>query len=169
MFDDGKPGEIFVRMSKAGSTIAGLMDCFAISVSMALQYGVPLPDLVQKYIHTRFDPSGVTNNKEIRFARSIMDYIFRWMALRFLNKEDLEVLGMTKPMEDDIRTETNGHTVVPKVSATPTTAETTSLSTFTKTFEGQADAPPCFLCGAMMVRNGNCYKCLNCGSTSGCS
>jgi len=155
LFEDGSPGELFVTMSKEGSTLSGVMDCFATSISIGLQYGVPLKVLASKFIHTRFEPAGITTNKDIKFAKSIMDYIFRWMALRFSSKEDLEELG-----------------IVP-VSQAP-------LTTFTEeklekkqdsksTFVNQEDAPPCSDCGTMMVRNGSCYKCTNCGSTSGCS
>lgn len=145
-YEDGSLGEIFITMAKEGSVISGLMDAFATSVSLALQYGVPLQVLVDKLSHTRFEPSGYTGNKEIPFAKSIMDYIFRWLALRFLSVEEAQAVEATSP-------------------AASVPAEDQGLS-----FVNSADAPPCMGCGsASMVRNGSCYKCLNCGATSGCS
>ncbi len=155
LFEDGKPGELFITMSKEGSTLSGVMDCFATSVSIGLQYGVPLKVLAEKFIHTRFEPAGITNNKDIKFAKSMMDYIFRWMSLRFLSKEDLEELGMA-PVAQPL-------TTFAEKSAEKKGTESKSA------FANQEDAPPCWNCGAIMVRNGSCYKCLNCGSTSGCS
>jgi ribonucleoside-diphosphate reductase alpha chain len=169
LFEDGQPGEIFITMSKEGSTLSGLMDCFATMVSLSLQYGVPLPVLVKKFIHVRFEPSGVTNNRDIRFAKSIIDYIFRWMALKFLPAEQAQEFKVTelpgaKP--------TNGAAASAVAEPKPATAPSTS-SAFEQqekiTFAAQADAPACSDCGSLMVRNGNCYKCVNCGSTSGCS
>jgi len=150
MYDDGTPGEIFIVMSKEGSVVSGLMDCFATAVSMALQYGVPLSVLVKKFSHTRFEPSGFTNDKEIPIAKSVIDYIFRWLALKFLPSEE-----QPEATQD-----------------TPVMSNHTKVSTEEwerKVFAMQADAPPCVECGAIMVRNGACYKCLNCGSTYGCS
>lgn len=154
-YEDGSPGEIFITMAKEGSVISGLMDAFATSVSLALQYGVPLQVLVDKLSHTRFEPSGYTGNKEIPFAKSIMDYIFRWLALRFLSAEEAQAV----------------HTAVnatePAAAQTPVADEVQPKAL---SFVNSADAPPCMGCGsASMVRNGACYKCLNCGATSGCS
>jgi ribonucleoside-diphosphate reductase alpha chain len=148
MYEDGSPGEVFIVMSKEGSTISGLMDGFATAISMSLQYGVPLEVLVNKFAHMRFEPSGFTGDKNIPIAKSILDYIFRWLALKFLQPEDRpNVLPSdSKPLA------TNGH------------AENEQ-----RVFLEQADAPPCSVCGSIMVRNGTCYKCLNCGTTSGCS
>ncbi|MFH1145463.1 MAG: vitamin B12-dependent ribonucleotide reductase [bacterium] len=163
MYDDGKPGEIFVRMSKAGSVISGLMESFAIAVSLALQYGVPLKVLVNKFSHVRFEPSGYTTNPQIRIAKSIVDYIFRWLASKFLPKEDQVIVGVQiKELEED----------TPAVSATLELAMEEARANDSQmkiVFDNQADAPVCDTCGSIMVRNASCYKCLNCGSTSGCS
>jgi ribonucleoside-diphosphate reductase alpha chain len=147
MYEDGNPGEIFITMSKEGSTISGLMDSFATAISLALQYGVPLPILVSKFSHARFEPAGWTNNKEIPVAKSVMDYIFRWLALKFHLAEAVPVPEMTM---------TNGHA---KEADALVPSERMLL---------QEDAPPCSDCGSIMVRAGACYRCLNCGSTSGC-
>jgi ribonucleoside-diphosphate reductase alpha chain len=164
MYEDGSPGELFLVMSKEGSTISGLMDGFATAVSLALQYGVPLEVLVNKFAHTRFEPSGFTGNKEIPMAKSILDYIFRWMALKFMKPEDRpNVLTPTnKPLngshDDDPRTLKETQSRLSQVEEKER-----------QVFQAQSDAPPCSVCGALMVRNGSCYKCLNCGTTSGCS
>jgi len=175
LYKDGSPGEIFVVMSKEGSTISGLMDAFSTSISLALQYGVPLKVLINKFVHTRFEPSGWTNNPEIRIAKSVVDYIFRWLGLKFLSKEDQEALGLTKTTEEDLATQTrlNGQ-MPPKQHVIAKTLETIISTKTVKdepnlfTFDPQSDAPPCDNCGMIMVRNGSCYKCLNCGNTSGC-
>jgi ribonucleoside-diphosphate reductase alpha chain len=164
LYEDGKPGEIFLVMSKEGSTISGLMDAFATSVSLALQYGVPLEVLVKKFAHTRFEPSGFTKNPEIPIAKSITDYIFRWLASKFLTPTQQDAIGV-------IRREPEA-----EVPALPETTVTIPLRPVIEetgqpkiTFQGQEDAPACSDCGSIMIRNGTCYKCLNCGSTSGCS
>ncbi len=152
MFDDGSPGEIFIVMAKEGSTISGLMDAFATAISMTLQYGVPLKVLVDKFSHIRFEPSGFTGNKQIHIAKSVLDYIFRWLALKFLPETE-----RPKNSENDNHIAANGN-------------GSESKEDYEKhIFQTQSDAPPCFECGAIMVRNGSCYKCLSCGSTSGCS
>ena len=160
MYEDGAPGEVFIVMSKEGSTISGLMDGFATAISMALQYGVPLEVLVNKFAHMRFEPSGFTGDKNIPIAKSILDYIFRWLALKFLQPEDrpnvLPTDANSKPLA------TNGHTEARLKMLQLAEKEQ-------RVFQEQADAPPCSVCGAIMVRNGTCYKCLNCGTTSGCS
>src|SRR2546425_12629785 len=170
LYSDGSPGEIFVKMSKEGSTIAGLMDSFSISISLALQYGVPLKVLVNKFIHTRFEPSGFTNNPEIRIATSVVDYLFKWLGLRFLSKEDQDSIGLTKTNEANRETQTRLVEPVPtKYSATMSHLEGKTRSDQDMvTFDPQSDAPPCDNCGMIMVRAGSCYKCLNCGNTSGC-
>ncbi|MGC8634096.1 MAG: LAGLIDADG family homing endonuclease [Candidatus Limnocylindrales bacterium] len=241
-YPDGQPGELFIRMAKEGSTIAGLMDSMAIAVSVALQYGVPLRDLVNKFAHVRFEPSGFTGNPEIPIAKSIVDYIFRWLGSRFLPKEEREALGILDRSGED---ETAGPAeLAPGMPSAPapagpqasaagpaegSAAPAASVSTLEvadratvsppaspeavpdhapraagqpgasanldagsnghgatpgqplKTlgialgrsqkvaFQAQADAPSCPDCGSIMVRNGSCYKCLNCGTTSGCS
>jgi ribonucleoside-diphosphate reductase alpha chain len=157
LYPDGTPGEIFITMSKEGSVVSGLMDSFATAISLALQYGVPLETLVNKFAHMRFEPSGVTNNPQIRFAKSIMDYIFRWLALKFLPPEK-------QPASEAASIE--NHT---NLSGKATEPQRTLRETEQMVFQFQADAPPCPDCGSIMVRNGACYKCLNCGTTSGCS
>jgi ribonucleoside-diphosphate reductase alpha chain len=155
MYEDGNPGEIFLVMAKEGSTISGLMDAFATSVSLALQYGVPLSALSAKFTHMRFEPSGFTGNAEIPIAKSIMDYIFRWLDLKFAVSEEEE-------------TETMSTTAEP--AALMTNSPDDQQGDLEKTvFTSQADAPPCHVCGSIMVRSGTCYKCFNCGATSGCS
>ena len=147
LYDDGQPGEIFIRMAKAGSTIAGLMDSFGIAVSLAIQYGVPLEILCAKFSHTRFEPSGWTGVKEIGYAKSIMDYIGRWLALKFLPP--------TTPPTTGVRAEA--------------TAPAPAHLSAGELGEAETDAPACKECGAIMTRSGSCYRCANCGSTSGCS
>jgi len=146
-YEHTKPGEIFIVMAKEGSTVSGLMDAFATAVSLALQYGVPLKVLCDKFSHSRFEPSGWSGNPQIGYAKSLMDYIFRWLGLKFL----------------------------PPTSPPPTGAE--SLPTGSApaylpgngSRSGQTDAPLCKKCGAIMTRSGPCYRCADCGSTSGCS
>ncbi len=148
MYEDGTPGEVFISMAKEGSTISGLMDSFATSISYALQYGVPLKFFVDKFSHVRFEPSGWTGNQQVPYAKSIMDYIFRWLGAKFLGPEyaaneagDAPVLRATEPEPQQALP------FAPAVS----------------------DAPMCSECGGFMTRNGSCYKCENCGGTSGCS
>ena len=269
LYADGQPGEIFLKMAKEGSTVSGLMDSFATTVSVALQYGVPLRDLVHKFAHVRFEPSGFTGNQEIPIAKSIVDYIFRWLGSRFLSTEEKATLGLidrsaidapaaeasplaaapavststplttgqsatsasggstsspgaqpdaseavapptaseatppdkgavsesasesgpqgsgseAAPREELAVIATNGHAnghaangngnasspVSNGGGGTSTGAITMSLGATKVSFQTQADAPSCAECGSIMVRNGSCYKCLNCGSTSGCS
>jgi ribonucleoside-diphosphate reductase alpha chain len=149
MFDDGTPGEIFVTMAKEGSTISGLMDSFSTSISYCLQYGVPLKFLVDKFGHVRFEPSGWTGNPAIPYAKSIPDYIFRWLANKFLGAEYT----------------TNEAGASPALRPT----ETSPQESLPFTAAVVSDAPMCAECGGMMTRNGSCYKCENCGGTSGCS
>jgi ribonucleoside-diphosphate reductase alpha chain len=248
LYPDGQPGEIFLKMAKEGSTVSGLMDSFATTVSVALQYGVPLKDLVNKFAHVRFEPSGFTGNSEIPIAKSIVDYIFRWMGSRFLPDDDKAILGLidrsavvdaapanpfaagiaaftsgpaqegeppvdpieaASPVVDRPSTTDSDAAKATAVAAEPAEAPapakeelaviatnshanghaangngkaggnggggsnagtvTLSLGATKVSFQTQADAPSCADCGSIMVRNGSCYKCLNCGSTSGCS
>jgi ribonucleotide reductase alpha subunit len=173
MYEDGTPGEIFLTMSKEGSTISGLMDSFATAISLALQYGVPLPTLVDKFAHTRFEPSGITNNVDIRFAKSIMDYIFRWLGAKFLNRQPaLEPsLSNGHGEESELVAESDSDIPQPALPAaeTPDSRVLSLTERERETFQNQADAPICTECGSLMVRNGACYKCLNCGSVFGCS
>ena len=164
-YDDGSPGEIFIKIAKEGSTISGLMDTIGILTSMALQYGVPLEVLVSKFSHVRFEPSGFTKNPEIPMAKSLIDYIFRFLGSRFMSPEQRAGIGLVAPeaAATDSRPalETKPALVEHQASRAPIVS--------TLGFSPQADAPSCPDCGAIMVRNGSCYKCHNCGATSGCS
>jgi ribonucleoside-diphosphate reductase alpha chain len=174
LYESGQPGELFLTMAKEGSTISGFADAFAQAISYALQYGVPLQDLVDKFSHVRFEPAGMTKNPEIRFAKSIVDYIFRWLAAKFLSEEAKYHAGVNVPeqpttpeqltldvkaMAGDVA-RTEGQSALQQ-SAPP-------RSTFAA-IQNQEDAPPCSMCGSIMVRSGACYKCTNCGTTSGCA
>ncbi len=168
MYDDGAPGELFVTMAKEGSVVSGLMDSFATSISMALQYGVPLKVLTDKFSHTRFEPSGFTGNPDIPIAKSITDYIFRWLALKFLPHEDgaaaKELPPGTAPAAPRLAA---AHTVEARVTVLPDPV--VAVPAEEPPYLAQADAPPCPNCGSITVRNGACYKCVNCGTTTGCS
>jgi ribonucleoside-diphosphate reductase alpha chain len=161
LYDDGNPGEIFLRMAKEGSTISGLMDTIATMTSITLQYGVPLKALVDKFSHTRFEPSGFTNNREIPMAKSVTDYVFRYLGNRFLREEALA------PDEQETQAEVTGLSEVPRAAVAGGSADRGPEER--STFINQADAPTCTECGSITVRNGACYKCPNCGATSGCS
>jgi ribonucleoside-diphosphate reductase alpha chain len=164
LFEDGTPGEIFLVMAKEGSTISGFADAFAQAISYALQYGVPLQTLVDKFSHSRFEPSGMTKNPEVRFAKSIVDYIFRWMATK--------VLSTDAQFRAGVNLKENGDEVAaPSAAATAAAAaapEKPRGSEFAA-MRNQEDAPPCSTCGSIMIRSGSCYKCANCGTTSGCA
>lgn len=147
-YEDGQPGEVFIKMAKEGSTVSGLMDSFATVVSLSLQYGVPLRVLCDKLSHTRFEPSGWSRNPHIGFAKSIMDYLFRWLDLRFLKGESGSLFDLPVVQAEQRKTD--------PVQAL---AEMVQVE----------DAPPCPNCGSLMVRNGSCHRCMTCGSTSGCS
>jgi ribonucleoside-diphosphate reductase alpha chain len=166
LFADGQPGEIFLVMAKEGSTISGFADAFAQAISYALQYGVPLQALVDKFSHVRFEPSGMTRNPEIRFAKSIVDYIFRWLASKFLSAEAQYHAGVNgRELEE------TGHGLV-KTAEDPAAALTAPRAAAANphtTIQNQEDAPPCSTCGSIMIRSGACYKCVNCGNTSGCA
>jgi ribonucleoside-diphosphate reductase alpha chain len=222
LYPSGQPGEIFIKMAKEGSTVSGLMDSFATSISLALQHGVPLKVLCEKFAHTRFEPSGWTGNEQIGYAKSLMDYIFRWLNLRFLSGEQMTLfagLGMQTPQlpaspsiipdvepEDDAVSSqrhlarlaeevakrlnqvsgqpgnaAGGGGIAPDVHAPSATAATPThgpslkdrgiyhASEAMREMYEMGDAPSCSVCGAIMVRNGSCYRCMSCGSTSGCS
>jgi ribonucleoside-diphosphate reductase alpha chain len=175
LFEDGMPGEIFLVMAKEGSTISGFADAFAQAISYALQYGVPLQALVDKFSHVRFEPSGMTRNPDVRFAKSIVDYIFRWMASKFLSPEAQFRAGVNN--RDDVQ-EAGAAAVeipAPKVSSAEALTATVSATRAVvpaspmAAMQNQEDAPPCTTCGSIMVRSGSCYKCSNCGTTSGCA
>jgi len=174
LYKDGQPGEIFITMAKEGSTISGLMDSFATAVSLALQYGVPLKVLCDKFSHSRFEPSGWTPNPQIRYAKSIMDYIFRWMALKFLPKDaqPREDLSLAAPNGVEAEKASNLASQFTRAVGSPPvegSAYEASGQPSLAGVEHSDDAPSCSDCGAIMVRNGSCYRCMNCGSTSGCS
>jgi ribonucleoside-diphosphate reductase alpha chain len=168
LFEDGQPGEIFLVMAKEGSTISGFADAFAQAISYALQYGVPLQALVDKFSHVRFEPSGMTRNPEIRFAKSIVDYIFRWLASKFLSPEAQFHAGVNGRELEDSR-----HSLTPTADAgadaAAATAGKAAAANPHSTIQNQEDAPPCSTCGSIMIRSGACYKCSNCGNTSGCA
>jgi ribonucleoside-diphosphate reductase alpha chain len=179
LYEDNSPGELFITMSKEGSTISGLMDTIATSISLALQYGVPLSVLVDRFSHMRFEPSGFTGNPDIPIAKSIVDYIFRWLGLKFLRTEDghidnslsqkaaqvakqiIDTPQMTLPMQKS---------PAPRASSwVRPVSEAALVQAEKEIFRSQADAPPCHVCGTITVRSGACYACPNCGTTTGCS
>jgi ribonucleoside-diphosphate reductase alpha chain len=169
LYEDGSPAEVFISMAKQGSTIYGLMESFGRAISYALQYGVPLQDLVRNFSHMRFEPSGMTSNPEIPFAQSVIDYLFRWLASKFLSAEEVEQLGILTPevkqrMVERLDGETNGNGHNGH-GESPADVVRTGVARL----NGQSDAPACAGCGWIMVRSGTCYRCENCGSTSGCS
>ena len=162
MYADGQPGEIFIKMAKEGSTLSGIMDAFALSVSISLQYGVPLRALVDKFVNSRFEPSGYTGNPKIRYAKSVVDYIGRWLGGKFISVDYLD----------------NDAVAVEEVAAAPKPAPAAPVAVMPKVADPEStarpraavdDAPYCSECGMLMTPNGSCYKCSNCGSTSGCS
>ena len=193
LYPNGQPGEIFIKMAKEGSTVSGLMDSFATAVSLSLQHGVPLKVLCEKFAHTRFEPSGWTGNEQIGFAKSIMDYIFRWLQLRFLSGHQLSLfsglaVGVQRPVDEPLH-----ETTPPAGGLLPETSQGGASGSIEdrglygapetrrsggaifhaadamKEYLDMGDAPSCHTCGAIMVRNGSCYRCMSCGSTSGCS
>jgi ribonucleoside-diphosphate reductase alpha chain len=193
LYEDGTPGEIFLVMAKEGSTLSGVMDAYATSISLALQYGVPLAALVRKFSHMRFEPSGFTPNKQIPYAKSILDYIFRWLGSRFLPMDEQVTLGIRSPeeaAEEGKKSEEAAPAKKADVQPGKTSAKssasnkkvngsanggTSSGGPETLTNSMQAlpyvsdDAPPCSVCGSsLMVRQGACYRCLNCGAQGGC-
>jgi ribonucleoside-diphosphate reductase alpha chain len=186
LFDDGQPGELFITMAKEGSTIGGLMDSIGTLTSLAWQYGVPLDALVRKFAHQRFEPSGFTKNPEIRNATSITDYVFRWMALQFIpgyresinaarNQPELSMPGLAEEIKKNV------NRPVPELLPIAEDTDIVELkpgsghkpdrraATLTQMITNQQDAPSCPNCGQITVRNGACYKCLNCGESLGCS
>ena len=164
MYEDGRPGEIFIKMSKEGSTLSGVMDGLALTVSIGLQYGVPLKVYVDKLLNTRFEPSGITANPKIRFVSSVLDYIARWLGGRFISADYLKLNGTPLP---EAGAAAAAPTVVAQALASlPSLPASNASSKPSNAHEG---APTCSECGMLMVPNGACYKCENCGSTSGCS
>ncbi len=205
MYPNGQPGEIFIKMAKEGSTVSGLMDAFATAISLSLQHGVPLKVLCEKFAHTRFEPSGWTGNEQIGFAKSIMDYIFRWLQLRFLSGTQLTLfagmaqqatgateapksltpepypsmreafqettrgMGATSAPQGGILSEVNAGHAASEGHLRMEDRGLVHAADAMREFVDMGDAPSCHTCGAIMVRNGSCYKCVECGSTSGCS
>jgi ribonucleoside-diphosphate reductase alpha chain len=162
VFDDGTPGDVFVDIAKEGTTLAGLMNSFMISVSLGLQYGVPLEVYVSKFAHMRFEPSGATNDPDIRAAKSIVDYVFRWMGKKFLTVDQQEEIGILSP---EVRARlsaayASGAPAVPEIEH-PTPGQTAL-------FNAHEDAIECSRCGGRMVRAGTCYTCRDCGTSTGC-
>ncbi|MFY9643577.1 MAG: vitamin B12-dependent ribonucleotide reductase [Terriglobales bacterium] len=174
LYPNGEPGEIFIKMAKEGSTVSGLMDSFALAVSISLQHGVPLKLFCEKFAHTRFEPSGWSNNSDIGYAKSIMDYIFRWLQLRFMTGQQQFLFENLRPKPATAPEgigDLNG-------SADPSVGRASSPAAGSGSMHAadalasmidMGDAPSCHVCGSIMVRNGSCYKCMSCGSTSGCS
>ena len=154
LYEDGKPGEVFITMAKEGSTLSGVMDSFALAISIALQYGVPLKTYVDKFQHVRFEPSGWTTNREIPQAKSIIDYIFRWLGAQFISPSYKTVDLTSEDVTEEVA-------AAPPATAAPDHTVWAPVDS--------SDAPTCSDCGSLMTRNGACYKCHNCGGTSGCS
>ena len=172
MFEDGKPGEIFIVMAKEGSTISGFADAFAQAISYALQYGVPLEMLVNKFCHQRFEPAGMTRNPKIRMAKSIVDYIVRWMATKFLDEEAQRAVGINLPEKPEATKDgapAGGASRNFPASGPAIGTEHPMAMNAASLVPNDQDAPPCPNCGGIMLRNGTCYACPNCGTTSGCS
>jgi ribonucleoside-diphosphate reductase alpha chain len=178
LYPDGSPGELFITMAKEGSTVSGLMDSFACAVSIAIQHGVPLKLLCEKFAHTRFEPSGWTSTPEIGFAKSIMDYIFRWLQLRFLTGqqqmlfENLRIrsVAQAQPGPGDIgETSVSGSGPGRAGAGAGQVTGAHHVADALSSIVDFGDAPTCSFCGSIMTRNGSCYRCMSCGSTSGCS
>jgi ribonucleoside-diphosphate reductase alpha chain len=184
LFDDGQPGELFVTMAKEGSTIGGLMDTIGTLTSMSLQYGVPLETLLRKFAHQRFEPSGFTKNPEIRNASSIIDYVFRWMALQFVpgyreslntarTQPELAMPGLAEEIKKKVNRPVRELPIADDTDVLEVKSENGGnghgARTLTSMITNQQDAPTCPSCGHVAVRNGACYKCLNCGESLGCS
>jgi len=177
LYPNGQPGELFITMAKEGSTVSGLMDSFALAVSIALQHGVELKLFCEKFAHTRFEPSGWSGNPDIGYAKSIMDYIFRWLQLRFLTGQQQLLFESFRPRTSGVGPQPEG---VGNINGTPETSGQKSdvrgprsapvhAADALSSIVDLGDAPSCSFCGSIMTRNGSCYRCMSCGSTSGCS
>jgi ribonucleoside-diphosphate reductase alpha chain len=164
MYEDGRPGEIFIKMSKEGSTLSGVMDGLALTVSLGLQYGVPLKVFVDKLLNTRFEPSGITANPNIRFVSSVLDYIARWLGGRFISPDYLKLSN-----EQVAAAPTSPNAVMLESMLSAISGSNAANAVSSKPRDAHEGAPACSECGMLMVPNGACYKCENCGSTSGCS
>ncbi|MEM8738781.1 MAG: adenosylcobalamin-dependent ribonucleoside-diphosphate reductase [Planctomycetota bacterium] len=192
LYEDGQPGELFITMAKEGSTIGGLMDSLGTAISVALQYGVPTASLVTKFSHQRFEPAGMTHNRDIPFAKSLVDYIFRWMGMEFVpgyreanapqrsgdraptpqtpERQSPAAKAPTPPQAPTREAPASRRPAPAAPESTAAEATEKSSSTLTDAMSSmQADAPACDVCGTITVRNGTCYKCLNCGASMGCS
>jgi ribonucleoside-diphosphate reductase alpha chain len=179
LYPDGSPGELFITMAKEGSTVSGLMDSFALAVSIALQHGVPLKLFCEKFAHTRFEPSGWSGNPDIGYAKSIMDYIFRWLQLRFLTGQQQMLFENFRPKLSAVSSqpsevgELNGTSASgvrrPEAGSREAGPGSIHAADALSSIVDLGDAPTCSFCGSIMTRNGSCYRCMSCGSTSGCS
>jgi ribonucleoside-diphosphate reductase alpha chain len=175
LYPNGQPGELFITMAKEGSTVSGLMDSFALAVSIALQHGVELKLFCEKFAHTRFEPSGWSGNPDIGYAKSIMDYIFRWLQLRFLTGQQqllFDNLGL-RPAggvpEGSGEVSSTAIAAGPKTEVRAPGSRSVHAADALSSLVDLGDAPTCSFCGSIMTRNGSCYRCMSCGSTSGCS
>jgi ribonucleoside-diphosphate reductase alpha chain len=185
-YEDGRPGEVFMKVSKQGSTLAGIMDAFSISVSLGLQHGVPLATYVRKYTNMRFEPAGITDDPDLRIATSLVDYIFRRLALDYLTRQEREELGVlstaervqpTLPgveeaatLEEDLVEDSGVSSVPPSYAARPQVVPSSTRPDPASFGNAELrDAPICYQCGMVMQRAGSCYVCTSCGTTSGCS
>jgi ribonucleoside-diphosphate reductase alpha chain len=176
LYPSGEPGELFITMAKEGSTVSGLMDSFALAVSIALQHGVPLKLFCEKFAHTRFEPSGWSGNPEIGYAKSIMDYIFRWLQMRFLTGQQQLLFESFRPRTADLGPQASGTGSQdaapirrPEAGTREPGAGSIHAADALSSIVDMGDAPSCSFCGSIMTRNGSCYRCMSCGSTSGCS
>jgi ribonucleoside-diphosphate reductase alpha chain len=176
LYPSGEPGELFITMAKEGSTVSGLMDSFALAVSIALQHGVPLKLFCEKFAHTRFEPSGWSGNPEIGYAKSIMDYIFRWLQMRFLTGQQQLLFESFRPRTSDLGPQASGTGSQdaapirrPEAGTREPGAGSIHAADALAGIVDMGDAPSCSFCGSIMTRNGSCYRCMSCGSTSGCS
>ena len=175
LYPDGEPGELFITMAKEGSTVSGLMDSFALAVSIALQHGVPLKLFCEKFAHTRFEPSGWSGNPDIGYAKSIMDYIFRWLQLRFLTGQQQMLFESFRPKLPAVSPQPSDVEEAPAAVRRPESgtrepgAGSIHAADALSSIVDLGDAPSCSFCGSIMTRNGSCYRCMSCGSTSGCS
>jgi ribonucleoside-diphosphate reductase alpha chain len=174
-YEDGRPGEVFIKVSKQGSTLAGIMDAFSISISLGLQHGVPLATYVRKYVNMKFEPSGMTDDADLRISTSLVDYIFRRLALDYLSpseREELGVLSTSERIQPTLPEVVEQSTPSVGVSVQPTLIEVTPAPSAQPNLlsrSEQRDAPMCYQCGNAMQRAGSCYVCSSCGATSGCS
>ncbi len=179
LYEDGTPGEIFLSMAKQGSTVAGLMEAFGRAISYALQYGVPIGDLVRNFSHMRFEPMGRTENRDLPFAQSIIDYVFRWIASQYMSPQEAYEVGVMTPEikaalaagQYPLPMIEGGAVGTASVNSTASASEADAVPPAYRAprANGHADAPACANCGWIMIRSGTCYRCENCGSTSGCS